>query len=83
MLTSQADGKFAGTTYVQLILWKKSEKFVLTAQNCPVCISQRDDISLGTPGRAHLIEEEGWLWRLKFSLASLLPMSSPNTAASH
>lgn len=36
-LTSQTNRKSAHKTFIQLILGKKSEKFVLTTQNCPAC----------------------------------------------
>lgn len=83
MLTSWTDGKSARKTYIQLILGKKLEKFVLTTQNCPVCMCQRDDISLARPGRAGLVGKAGCLRRLRVPLASLLPAGGPEAAAPH
>lgn len=77
MLTSQTDRKSACKTYIQLILGKKSKKFVLTTQNCPVCIHQRDDISLATPGTARLVGKAGCLQRLRVLLVSRLPTGDP------
>lgn len=81
-LTSWTDGKSARKTYIQLILGKKLEKFVLTTQNCAVCMCQRGDISLATPGRAGL-GKAGCLRRLRVPLASLLPAGGPEAAAPH
>ena len=84
MLTSQTDRKPARKTYIQLIiLRKKSEKFVLTTQNCPVCTCQRDDMSVATAGRARLVGKAGCRWRLRVPLASLFPAGSPKSAAPH
>lgn len=79
MLTSQTDRKSACKTYNQLILGKKSEKFVLTTQNCPVCLCQRDDISLATPGTARLVGKAGCLQRLRVLLVSSFPRVTPRS----
>lgn len=83
MLTSWTDRKSAHKTYIQLIQGKKLEKFVLITWNCPVCIRQRDDVSLATPRRARLVGKAGCLWRLRVPLASLLPSGVPEAAAPH
>lgn len=67
-LTSQTNRKSVHKTFIQLILGKKSEKFVLTTQNCPACRCWRwhfpgstwSPFPAGRAGYLHGPRPQGW-----------------------